>query len=297
MFNHARIIVSGKIRNKKYSGKINNLLAGIEKVSKDADIVIFADSGCQYPKYWLYFLTKTHLINEGSVSTSFFWAYSDVGVWSELVAWMTNTYPLHRFLVPNYSLLWGGAMCFSKKFLDQIDLKKIWENVVYDDLTLSTFLQRGAFKAYFVFHSIAKRKIRMNFNQALSWQIRQLTAVKYYQNDWWVEIKKESLGLIFVCLLPFWVFLSVFSSLSVFAVILPIVIIFSRLLSGIYMYNFFENQTSWKKVFKFFFLDILAIPFSLLVGCYVLKSKQIVWAGRKYNLSEDGKIIKVTNHG
>lgn len=294
---HARLIIAKKNPDKKYSGKVNNLLAGLEKVEENTSLVAFADSGCQYPKNWLYLLVKTLLTQPEIVATTtFFWSYPGKGIWSEVAAWTSNTFAIHRFLVPNSALLWGGAMCFRKKFLDQIDLKSTWKNVVYDDLTLSHIIRKKKETICFVPQAKAKREIEMNFENALAWFIRQMTAVKFYHTDWWKEIKKESIGLICAFLFPLWITLNWLSGLSIVGVTLSGSIVLFRVLNGFFLYRSFENQVSWRRLPKFFFLDILAIPFSLLVGIYTLRSQKIAWLGRKYHLSREGKIIKVKQY-
>ena len=60
-FSHARLFVAKKKQGKEYSGKINNMIAGFEKIKRNTDLVVFADSGCQYPRNWLFLLIKTFL--------------------------------------------------------------------------------------------------------------------------------------------------------------------------------------------------------------------------------------------
>lgn len=293
-FTHTRLLVSHTKPNLEHCGKIWNLLTGYTQVSQETEFVVFVDSGRQYPEDWLYLLVGS-LSNSASAvaSTTFFWSYPDSNLTSKVICWISNTFNIFRFLYPGSSFLWGGSMCFRKKYLDQVNLKNLWVHVVSDDLTLSSYLEKTHKSVLFVPQAAPSRHLKLNLSEGTFWLAKQLSAFRFYHHTLWKKIILEAFGLLILMLLP--LILIIIQKPSAFAMVVifwtGLVVIKS--LCGIYIYSLTGHQLEWRDSASAIWLEAISLPLALVSFIYASVINKSVWAGTEYSLSSDGQIVKV----
>jgi cellulose synthase/poly-beta-1,6-N-acetylglucosamine synthase-like glycosyltransferase len=117
--------------------KVHNQLAALATLRPEDRFVVFADADVVLDPHWLAQLLRPIVLGYAELTTGYRWILpSDDRFASRacaLIDWRVATSPRS----PHWSLCWGGSMAMTRDVLDRLDLPRVWNNALLDDLVLT----------------------------------------------------------------------------------------------------------------------------------------------------------------
>ena len=132
--------------------KNTNLLAGLAAVDAEDDAVVLLDADILPQPWWLSALASPAMTGEYHVVTGFRWQLlHGRGLVGHAVAFIDRMAAV-LVLPPRFGLVWGGSVGLSRRALAVLDLPRLLDRALVDDLTIGEaakrhglrFLARGA---------------------------------------------------------------------------------------------------------------------------------------------------------
>jgi len=250
------------------SGKNAALLTGLKYAS--GDVIVFADADIIPHENWLSYLVS--YLNNNAV-TSYRWYFRSpmLCVWNASIASV--------LFYKKFNFCWGGSTAIRKNLLEEIEIKKIWEKEMVDDLTLTKTLKERGIEIEFIPQAISESIEEEN---KIEWMNKQFLWVKEYFPSLWT--------------------IAIFFNFGMrISNVLGIVYIFIEPLTGILLLSslLFDFLRGWQEYYTFSSLmnypkdkflhpsyHILLRPAVSFIILYNLLSsifiKEVEWKGRKY---------------
>lgn len=163
------------------SQKNQNLLAGLEHLTDDCDILVFCDGGHIAPQNWLRNLLKPfkddELLTASSGYHHIYPALSGLAIYCRAVC-VATLHLLRRF--PFIHQPWGGASAVRLKDFQAMDVASTWGSTIVDDVTLARLLQLHGKKLAVPVDADTRTYINSgSFSTMISWLIRQIAYLKF----------------------------------------------------------------------------------------------------------------------
>lgn len=185
---HARRVVAGHSTTR--GEKVNNLLAALGSLpgrTGSDEVLVFADSDIWTHPTWLIRLVRPLADPSVSAATAYRWYFSERNsFWTDVTAIWNGL--IGSFLAfPFLRFAWGGSMAIRREPFERLQIPRIWENAVADDVSLSAALRRAGLAVAFVPDSIVlTRENRSGFKRMLEWTTRQTRiAFVYFPRIWY----------------------------------------------------------------------------------------------------------------
>jgi len=202
----AQIVLAGKPTVS--TGKLNNLVHGVERVRSESEVLVFMDSDTCPQPHWLSNLIAPLQYSHVGITTGIpVYVPRDKRLWSYVKSmWMAG---LGAFVtVKRFRGCYGGAMAVRKQHFDQFNVREIWKTALTDDLTLSIALKPTGTVNYFVPQCMVPIFEGTNLIDFVKWANRQsLLSRVYFRRQWVFVAAMFATRMIFMVASPI-VFLS-----------------------------------------------------------------------------------------
>lgn len=165
--------------------KNTNLIAGIAAVDEQDDAVVLMDGDIRPQPWWLSAAASPAIAGTHDVVTGFRWQLLEGrGPVGHMIAWIDRMGAV-LILPPRFGLVWGGTVGLSRRALATLDLPRLLDRALIDDLTIGlaakrlglVFLPRGAITVPTPVEGSARAQ--------LAFMRRQLQVVRIYQTRLW----------------------------------------------------------------------------------------------------------------
>ncbi|HYZ32702.1 MAG TPA: hypothetical protein VE684_10540 [Crenalkalicoccus sp.] len=132
--------------------KNTNLIAGLAAVDEEDEAVVLLDGDIRPQPWWLSAAASPAIAGTHDVVTGFRWQLLEGrGLVGHVVAWIDRMGAV-LILPPRFGLVWGGTVGLSRRALAVLDLPRLLDRALVDDLTIGRaakraglrFLPRGA---------------------------------------------------------------------------------------------------------------------------------------------------------
>ncbi len=170
------------------SQKNHNLIAGLEHLTADCEILVFCDAGHEAPHNWLENLI-TPLHDSTSITTSsgyhhVYPASTGLAIYCRAVC-VSTLHMLRR--IPFISQPWGGATAVRLNDFKTMNVAKTWSTTIVDDVTLSNLLQLRGKKLIIPKNADTRTYINSkSFSSMINWLVRQIAYLKFIFPATWV---------------------------------------------------------------------------------------------------------------
>ncbi len=169
-------IVAG--RAERGGQKVWNLLAALNAIKNEDEIVVFTDADTLPTPEWLARLVSA-LIDAGYDSvTGYRWMIPTDGRVSSAVVAAANASIVTLPRVPDViNLCWGGATAVRRQTLERIDIAAYWRGAISDDLQMTRALNAAGCAIFSPRQSLLLSPVAMDWKEAFAFGQRQYRLV------------------------------------------------------------------------------------------------------------------------
>lgn len=290
------ILVAGK--TSKCSQKIHNLLHSYDNCPDDITALAFADSDACVHSTWLREIVAPLVRNKTGVSTGYRWFVPKKYNIATIIMSITNAKVAQFLGKYEFNQAWGGSMAISREMFENLEVAKVWSNIVSDDLSLSYLVKKAKKKVIFVPTCIVASYESTTIPKLYEFARRQFIISRIYMPLTWTFALISSLYTVS----GFWgsLTIAIYSQQNNipragFYTVVPIVFIVSHWIKSIYRSTLvIKRLPSARKKLKLpIVLDFVFSPiYSVLLLVSILSSsvgRTITWRGIKYRLKSPYK--------
>lgn len=128
----SEIVIAGPTVRR--SQKVHNLLAALGSLRPDDSIIVFADADIAPDPYWLARLNRG--LDDAHIVSGYRWLVPTDNRWATAFICVANSSiaTAQRRL---WNLAWGGSIAVRRRLLEDLQIERIWDRAVLDDLPLA----------------------------------------------------------------------------------------------------------------------------------------------------------------
>jgi len=171
------------------SQKIHNLLYCCRRIPDDAEVLAFADSDICVRTDWLSHLVYPLRQEKNGVASGYRWFVPKRNNLPTLGLSAGNAKVVQLLGNSIFNQAWGGSMAMRVKVFRQLDIERIWQTALSDDLSLSRAVKRAALKVAFVPACMVPSFEDTTWLKAFEFVRRQFLITKVFnRGTWWFSI-------------------------------------------------------------------------------------------------------------
>lgn len=166
------------------SGKVAALLTGLESVSADAEVLVFADSDIKPDSYWLENIIRPLQDQTIGAITGYRWYFPSTLASVLVSAWNMSSIVFMFF--PRFTFAWGGSTAIRKNVFDDLKIKEKWKDALSDDLVLTLAVKKAGYHIELQPKCILESPPETDIRRFIHWGTRQYTWVRWYYPLFWL---------------------------------------------------------------------------------------------------------------
>jgi cellulose synthase/poly-beta-1,6-N-acetylglucosamine synthase-like glycosyltransferase len=286
------IIVAGTTA--KRAPKIHNVLAALRSLRADDKLIILADDDIVPSPDWLARLIKwQRKESKCEVVSGYRWMVPADDRWATAFVCVINSSAATAMRAWPFGVAWGGSMLMHRNAIAGLELERIWDRAMLDDLSLTRSVWAHAGRVHCPRDALVLTPASYGWKDAIAFARRQYLWVRIHTPWHWAFI-------VTVTTLPL-VGWAVALTLALNGSVAAIVIIIAANALD-HLRAFFRRQVP-KKLWNLHVpgrvarLDSWGTPIWLLVNAAVVWStlfgRRIDWAGRSYLLDSHGRVLRM----
>ncbi len=123
--------------------KCSNLIAGLGWIDAQDDAVVLLDADILPQRWWLSALTGPLLHGRHQIVTGYRWPYpAGPGLMTQIIVWFDRCMATLPRL-QRQSLVWGGSLALSRQAIALLDLPRVLDRALSDDLAIAEAARRA----------------------------------------------------------------------------------------------------------------------------------------------------------
>lgn len=292
---HHDVIVAGPTFGR--AQKIHNLIAALEDLKEDDEVVVFADADIIPDNDWLLRLVAPLAEQEVKIVSGYRWMTPSDDRWSSAFVCVANASIATTPRSPIWNLAWGGSIALRRDTLGDLDLVNLWDRAAPDDLTLTHAAHKIGCHITCPQSLLVPSPTSMNWREAIAFGRRQYLFTRWSAPGHWALAAAATtlpvVGWSFALPLAF------SGSNIALATIVAVNVLdqvraslrrrVSRILWGAEM----PTRMAW--------LDRWGTPvwltFHAMIIWSTLFGRSVHWAGRTYSIDSNGNVLRVIEFG
>jgi len=278
--------------------KIHNLLAAVNKLKKNIDILAFADMDISVGPSWLRWLTTGVGREDVGARTGYRWMIPADRKASTLFGVTLNNAIASLLGRNNRALVWGGSWAVHRRIFDGVGIAQAWKGVLSDDLAVSRAFRLAGLGIQFEPRCLCPTVVRFSWSGLVEFLSRQLRIIRLYTPGYWAG----GLAFLAVTQLAIWGSLIgaiYFAAGSGWNWSGTVMLLVSLVVSGLMMARAALRQnmarrciSGWRKHKDARSMDLFAGPMvgAFCVYAWILSAfgKRVAWSNVHYSVSENG---------
>lgn len=185
----AQVIIAGP--PKGCAEKANNLRAAAQRVTREFEIIVFADSDIRVGRAWLGRLVAPLADTRLGASTTFRWLFPSqrpglgsfasafASAWNAAIVTMLGEYARN--------FCWGGGTAIRREVFEELHVMEVWHNVASEDLALTRLLQQDGRPILFMPECLASTLFDTTVEGLLEFTNRQMIITRVYAPRIWAS--------------------------------------------------------------------------------------------------------------
>ncbi len=165
--------------------KIQNQLAALATLRPEDRLVVFADADVVLAPDWLAQLLRPLLLGRAELASGYRWILpADEAAASRFCAlmdWSVATAARSR----RWNLCWGGSIAISREALDRLDLPRLWDRALLDDIVLTRAARRAGIAVHAPHQVLVPSPVRHDFRSLFDFGRRQYLLVRVHAPLHW----------------------------------------------------------------------------------------------------------------
>jgi hypothetical protein len=165
--------------------KLQNLLAALRQRQPEERIVVTLDADTRPAPDWLTDLTRAIRHGRAEAASGYRWPLGE-NFPGRLLA-LADRAPATLMRPRWLNMAWGGSTALSAAALDAVDLPKLWDAAVSDDLTLSAALKRVGLDPWTPRRVLVPTPLRPSWRATFGFGVRQYRLLRLHAPRlWWL---------------------------------------------------------------------------------------------------------------
>jgi len=273
--------------------KIHNLIAAIDDLSTEDEIVVFADADIVPDKDWLLRLVAPLSEPDIRIVSGYRWMIPSDDRWSSALVCVANASIATVPRLPLWNLAWGGSTALRRDTLGALDLARLWDRSAVDDLSITSAARQIGYHIAQPQSLLVPSPTAMSWREVIAFGRRQYLFTRLYTpTHWALAAAATTLPLIgWAVALPLALSGSKFAIATIIAanVFDQIRAGLRRRVSRILWATEMPARMAW--------LDRWATPVWLAFHAAIIWStlfgRWVFWAGRTYRIDQNGRVARV----
>jgi cellulose synthase/poly-beta-1,6-N-acetylglucosamine synthase-like glycosyltransferase len=282
------------------SQKIYNLLYCCERIPEDTEVLAFADSDICVRRDWLSHIVFPLHREKNGIASGYRWFVPKRNNLATLALSAGNAKVAQLLGNSIFNQAWGGSMAVRVETFRELDIAKLWQSALSDDLSLSEAVKKAGYRVAFVPACMAPSFEDTTWAKAFEFTRRQFIITKVFSpGTWWFSVISMSAsvlttwGAVIIALIAvvskhshLWFFFLV--PASIFASQFLRACMRQYVASKLLKYHSIQMQTA---IFSdiFFFWAWSIILWLLIVSTSI--GKTICWRGIRYKMLSPNETI------
>ncbi len=155
------------------SGKISALIAGLQHVTQDDEVVVFADSDIVPDEHWLRNLVAPLKNPEVAASTGYRWYFPIRGGMGPALQSTWNSAAGSVMFSEKWAYLWGGSYAIRRDVLKGLKIEERWRRSLSDDMVMTRVLREKGHRIAFASGAMVANHTDATLAEAVRWTNRQ----------------------------------------------------------------------------------------------------------------------------
>jgi hypothetical protein len=295
----SRLIVAG--RTEQCGQKVHNLRCATAELSKEVDVLVFADSDASPKRTWLRWLVNS-VGREGlGARTGYRWMVPKNKKLPTLLGCTINN-ALASFLGRGkHYLVWGGSWAIHRNVFDAVGIREAWSGVLSDDLVATRALRSANLDVEFEPQCVCTSAVEFTWGALTEFLRRQLLISRRYAPFYWFT----SLVVTTIATIGFWgglvagiVAIAAGASWGYWVLGSSIGLYLMGVARAAIRQNIGRsNCPSWRSYRRAKKFDLFAGPLTALVSNFMLLMSTVgnvvTWRGITYFVGRGGRVILV----
>lgn len=283
--------------------KVHNLLRGLDVVSAETEVLVFADADARPGSTWLRSLVAPLSRRDVTVSTGFRWYLPGQSFVSQLrAAWDTS---VATFMgEDDCSFPWGGSMAIRAEDFRRLQVRdQYWASTVSDDYCLGRAVHEGGGRIRFEPRCLVASREDSSFADFMRWTNRQIIITRVYAPRLWALGLTAHVLYSLAFILGLLVLLNPAAGWERFAVLsaLPAVLALGmgkgKIRAVVAREIFPEERGVLARYGKRYWQLTLLVPWVMLYNFVVAAFvRTIDWSGARYRLRSDHEVEVVARN-
>ncbi|HWL92419.1 MAG TPA: glycosyltransferase family 2 protein [Phycisphaerae bacterium] len=166
-----RLVVAGLASQR--SQKIHNLLAALDQISADREVLVFVDSDAEPAENWIGYLVAPLKDEAIGATTGYRWYRATGGIAAGVRStWNAGTtVKLHD---EHLSFCWGGSTAMRRARFESLDMRRYWDRALSDDLQMTRAIREAGLLVHFVPQALVVSSDRTTLREFWSFAHRQI---------------------------------------------------------------------------------------------------------------------------
>jgi cellulose synthase/poly-beta-1,6-N-acetylglucosamine synthase-like glycosyltransferase len=179
------LVIAGKSTD---SGqKVHNLIAAVERLTVDVDILAFADADITPKPTWLRWLTAGVGRENVGARTGFRWMVPSDKTMPTMIGVSLNNAVATCLGRGRRGLVWGGSWAIHRQVFEHLGIREAWTQTLSDDLVASRTIQLANLKVQFEPQCLCPTEITFTWSSLFEFVCRQLRILRMYSpRQWWL---------------------------------------------------------------------------------------------------------------
>ncbi|MBX3394442.1 MAG: glycosyltransferase [Phycisphaerae bacterium] len=170
-----KLIVAGLASRR--SQKIHNLLAAMECVGAERDVIVFVDSDAEPDVDWLGFLVAPLQNDRVGAATGYRW-YSAAGGMASGMRCLWNAATTVSLHDERRAFCWGGSTAIRRERFYSIGMPQYWDTALSDDLQMTRAIRAAGLLIHFVPQALVTSSDATTLGNFIAFARRQLIIVR-----------------------------------------------------------------------------------------------------------------------
>jgi len=165
------VIVAGAAERR--GQKVQNLLAALAEERPQDAAVVTLDADMRPPPDLLSRLLRPVLTGQGDIATGYRWTLPADGAFASTLVALADMAIATLPRCARCNLCWGGATALSRAALERLDLPRLWDRAVSDDLALTRAARAAGLRIYAPLDVRPPNPVAYSLAGALAFGVRQ----------------------------------------------------------------------------------------------------------------------------
>lgn len=172
--------------SKGCSQKIHNLLYAYKKIPANTEILAFADSDIDAKPNWMAHLVYPLRKSKNGLASGYRWFVPSKNNFASLALSAMNAKICQMLGNTRLNLAWGGSMGITVDNFKKLNIEKVWEKSLSDDLSISRCVRKTGLKIAFVPACMIASYQQTTWQQLWEFCRRQFIITRIYSPSMWL---------------------------------------------------------------------------------------------------------------